>query len=180
MNIREANTEDWHSIWPIFHEIVKAGETYGFDVDTPKAQAEKIWMEMPRKTFVAAEAGEILGSYFLKTNQAGPGNHVCNCGYMVASTARGRGLATAMCEHSQEMAVALGYKAMQFNFVASSNSGAVRLWGKLGFETVGRLPGAFKHPHMGFVDALVMYKWLQTEPPKASDTLAQRSDVLSA
>jgi len=79
---------------------------------------------------------------------------------MVSSSARGRGFATAMCKHSQKIAKELGYKAMQFNFVASNNQGAVRLWGKLGFETVGRLPKAFNHPASGYVDALVMYKWL--------------------
>lgn len=162
MNIREAKKEDWDSIWPIFHEIVKAGETYAYEIATTKVQAETIWLELPRKTFVFDEGGEVLGTYYLKTNQAGPGNHVCNCGYMVSSKARGRGLATTMCEHSQQVAQELGYKAMQFNFVASSNEGAVRLWSKLGFETVGRLPKAFNHPSKGYVDALVMYKWLQT------------------
>lgn len=161
MNIREATKEDWELIWPIFHEIVKAGETYAYETGTTKDQAEKIWLDAPRKTFVFEEDGTILGTYYLKTNQAGPGSHVCNCGYMVSSLARGRGLATSMCEHSQEIALELGYKAMQFNFVASSNEGAVRLWGKLGFETVGRLPKAFNHPAKGFVDALVMYKWLK-------------------
>ena len=160
MTIREAVKEDFDSIWPIFREIVKAGETYAYAVDTTKEQAFHIWIEAPRKTYVFEEKGNILGTYFLKTNQAGPGSHVCNCGYMVASTARGRGLATAMCEHSQKVARALGYKAMQFNFVASSNAGAVRLWGKLGFETVGCLPKAFNHPTIGYVDAIVMYKWL--------------------
>ncbi len=106
------------------------------------------------------EDGKVLGTYYLKTNQQGPGDHVCNCGYMVSTAARERGLATAMCEHSQSIARELGYKAMQFNFVASSNEGAVRLWNKLGFETVGRLPKAFNHPSKGYVDALVMYKWL--------------------
>ena len=162
MNIREATKEDWELILPIFHEIVKAGETYAYETNTTKEQAEKIWLDTPRKTFVFEEDGAIFGTYYLKTNQAGPGNHVCNCGYMVSSSARGRGLATSMCEHSQQIALELGYKAMQFNFVASSNEGAVRLWGKLGFETVGRLPKAFNHPIKGYVDALVMFKWLQT------------------
>ena len=116
---------------------------------------------MPRLTFVADEDGQVLGTYYLKTNQGGPGDHVCNCGYMVSSSARGRGIATAMCQHSQRIAKALGYKAMQFNFVASTNAGAVKLWTKLGFETVGRLPKAFRHPAQGYVDALVMYKWLE-------------------
>lgn len=160
MNIREATGDDWNSIWPIFREIVSSGETYAYETNTSKEQAEKIWLASPRKTYVFEDDGEILGTYYIKTNQAGPGSHVCNCGYMVSPLARGKGLATSMCEHSQKIAIELQYKAMQFNFVASSNKGAVRLWGRLGFETVGCLPKAFNHPTEGYVDALVMYKWL--------------------
>jgi L-amino acid N-acyltransferase YncA len=162
MNIREATREDFDQIWPIFREIAVAGDTYGYSRNTTKEQALTIWMEAPRKTYALEEDGAILATYYLKTNQAGPGDHVCNCGYMVSSAARGRGLATAMCEHSQDVARALGYKAMQFNFVASTNEGAVRLWSRLGFATVGRLPKAFNHPSQGYVDALLMYKWLET------------------
>ena len=161
MSIREAQKVDWALFWPIFHEIVSAAETYAYDPNTSKQQGEKIWLEIPRETFVFEEEGKILGTYYIKTNQAGPGSHVCNCGYMVSSAARGRGLATTMCEHSQKIAIELGYQAMQFNFVASSNKDAVRLWAKLGFDTVGRLPKAFCHPEQGYVDALVMYKRLQ-------------------
>ena len=161
MKIREAIKRDFDLIWPIFQEIVRAGETYAYPRNTSKEQAWEIWMDTPRKTFVLEEDGDILGTYYIKTNQAGPGDHVCNCGYMVSSIARGRGLATAMCEHSQDIAKEMGYKAMQFNFVAASNQGAVNLWGKLGFEIVGRLPKAFNHPAKGYVDAVVMYKWLE-------------------
>ena len=160
MPIREARDADFDAIWPIFRAIAAKGDTYAYPVDTDKAEACRLWMEQPRKTFVVEEAGQILGTYYLKTNQPGPGAHVCNCGYMVAESARGKGLATALCAHSQRVAVDLGYQARQFNFVASSNAGAVALWTKLGFETVGRLPRAFAHPERGLVDALVMYKWL--------------------
>lgn len=160
MNIREARKEDFNSIWSIFEEIVSTGETYAYDTDTSKEEAHNIWMLAPEKTFVAEENNEILGTYYLKTNQAGNGNHVCNCGYMVSSKARGKGLATAMCEYSQEVAVDLGYQAMQFNFVVSSNEGAIRLWKNLGFEIVGTLPKAFNHPAKGYINAFVMFKWL--------------------
>ncbi len=162
MNIREAERVDFNQIWPIFREIAAAGETYAYPQDITNEQALKLWMDTPRKTYVFEEDGKILGTYYIKTNQAGSGDHVCNCGYMVSSATRGRGLATAMCEHSQNIAREFGYKAMQFNFVASCNEGAVRLWNKLGFATVGRLPKAFHHPAKGYVDALVMYKWLET------------------
>jgi ribosomal protein S18 acetylase RimI-like enzyme len=161
VRIREATSEDFEQIWPFFREIVAAGETYAYPREITREEALQIWIDAPRKTFVAEEDGRILGSYLIRTNALGPGDHVCNCGYMVSSAARGRGLATAMCEHSQGVARALGYKAMQFNFVVSSNEGAVRLWNKLGFATVGRCPKAFRHPTKGYVDALVMYKWLE-------------------
>ena len=157
---REATESDFDAICPIFQEVVSAGDTYAYEKDTSKERALTIWMHDPRRTYVAEENGKVLGTYYLKTNQAGPGNHVCNCGYMVSSTARGKGLATLMCQHSQDVARELGYQAMQFNFVAASNVGAIRLWRKLGFDTVGRLPRAFNHPDKGLVDALVMFKWL--------------------
>ena len=160
MNIREATENDFDAIWPIFNEIVSIGDTYAYPKETTKSEALKIWMQVPRKTYVVEDNNQILGTYYIKTNQAGPGDHVCNCGYMVSSKARGKGLATAMCEHSQKVAIELGYKAMQFNFVASSNEGAVRLWNKLGYKPVGHLPKAFNHPVQGYIDALVMYKWL--------------------
>ncbi|MGB0496351.1 MAG: GNAT family N-acetyltransferase [Kangiellaceae bacterium] len=161
MKIREATEKDWDSIWPIFHQIVKSEDTYGYDTDTSKDQAKEIWLNKPRKTYIFLENNQVLGTYYLNTNYAGPGSHVCNCGYMVTSLARGKGVATRMCEHSQKIAIELGYKAMQFNFVASSNEGAIKLWNKLGFETLTRLPKAFNHPNKGYIDALVMYKWLQ-------------------
>lgn len=161
MKIREASSKDFDQIWPIFHKIAAAGETYAYPTDITKEEAHKEWIDKPGKTYVIEVDKKILGTYYIKTNHEGPGNHVCNCGYMVSSEARGRGLATKMCEHSQNIAKDLGYKAMQFNFVASSNEGAVRLWNKLGFETVGRLPKAFNHTSKGYVDALVMYKWLE-------------------
>lgn len=160
MIIQEAKASDFAAIWPIFQSIALAGDTYAYNTDISKQEAYRLWMELPAKTFVVEEGGEILGTYYIKTNQAGPGAHICNCGYMVSDAARGQGLATAMCKHSQKIAVELGYRAMQFNFVASTNTGAVGLWEKLGFDTVGRLSKAFKHPVEGYVDALVMYKWL--------------------
>ncbi len=163
MTIREADSSDFDAIWPIFSNIVSAGETYAFARDTTKKEAFDLWIALPRKTFVFEENGRVLGTYFLKSNQPGPGSHVCNCGYMVSSQASGKGIATAMCEHSQSTALALGYKAMQFNFVVSSNIGAIGLWTKLGYDTAGKLPKAFNHPEKGFIDALVMYKWLASE-----------------
>lgn len=160
LTIRIATAKDFDAIWPIIQAIAAAGETYAYPPDMTKQQAMAAWLHAPEHTYVCIRDEQIVGTYYLKTNAAGPGSHVCNCGYMVAAAARGQGIASAMCEHSQTQAVALGYKAMQFNFVATSNEGAIHLWHKLGFTTVGRLPQAFNHPAYGYIDALVMYKWL--------------------
>jgi ribosomal protein S18 acetylase RimI-like enzyme len=160
MNIREAQPADFAGIWPIFQQIVAMGDTYGYERDITEQEARRVWIESPTKTFIAEQDGQILGTYYIKTNQTGPGSHVCNCGYMVAIDFRDRGLASMMCEHSQKVAIELGFEAMQFNFVATTNDGAVNLWKKLGFNIVGVLPKAFNHPLHGNVDALVMHKFL--------------------
>ena len=159
--IREIRESDWPKIWPILQETIRAGDTYTFSPQSTETEIREAWVEVPAKTFVACDAeGRILGTYFIKANQPGLGAHVCNCGYVVAPTAQGRGIASLMCEHSQARALARGFKAMQFNFVVATNTRAIRLWERLGFSVVGRLPGAFNHQRLGYVDALVMFKRL--------------------
>ncbi len=159
-DIRPATEADWPAIWLILEPVFRAGESYPYPRDIDEAEARRAWMELPRMTCVAEEAGQILGTYYIKPNQPGQGSHVCNCGYVVSSTARGRGVASALCEHSQQLGLELGFRAMQFNLVVSTNTGAVRLWQKLGFKVLARLPGAFAHPSEGDVDALLMFKAL--------------------
>ena len=125
-----------------------------------EADALAYWMAADKETFVVDEDGAIVGTYFMRQNQAGGGAHVCNCGYITSAAATGRGIARRMCQHSIDHARARGYRAMQFNFVVSTNERAVRLWQSLGFEIVGRLPLAFNHPQRGYVDALVMFQTL--------------------
>ncbi|MEO0406291.1 MAG: GNAT family N-acetyltransferase [Cyanobacteria bacterium P01_A01_bin.135] len=159
LSISPLQPRDWPQVWAIAEPVFRAGTTYAFDPAITEAEAHRVWVEVPQATYVARdEAGPILGTYYIKPNQPALGSHVCNCGYLVASAARGRGVATLMCEHSQQEARRLGFRAMQFNLVVSTNAIAVRLWHKLGFKTTGTLPGAFKHAEQGFVDAFVMYK----------------------
>lgn len=152
---------DFKTFWPAFQQIVAAQETYAIEPDITRDDAYRLWCISPRMTFVVKDAtGAILGTYYLKANAAGPGDHICNCGYMVADAARGKGVARAMCEHSQQQARELGFCAMQFNAVVSTNDVAVALWQRLGFAIVGTVPGAYRHAQYGDVDTHVMYKAL--------------------
>jgi ribosomal protein S18 acetylase RimI-like enzyme len=161
LTIRPIADADWPAVWPILHATFAAGETYTYARNSSEQEIRRLWVDIPSATYVACdERGGILGTYFLKPNQTGGGSHVCNCGYVVSAAAQGRGVAAAMCEHSQGEAVRMGFRAMQFNFVVSTNERAVALWQRLGFAIVGRLPGAFLHPTLGYVDALVMFKTL--------------------
>ena len=160
MIIRPATPADAAAIWAILEPTIRAGETYTLDRDMSEAGALGYWFGSDKAVFVAEADGVILGTYYLRANQAGGGAHVCNCGYMTGAAATGRGVARAMALHSFEQAKARGFRAMQFNFVVASNTRAVGLWQSLGFAIVGRLPGAFDHPALGFVDALVMLRAL--------------------
>jgi L-amino acid N-acyltransferase YncA len=160
MLIRPASKDDQDAIWRIISPTIRAGETYALDRNLGQADALAYWMGPDRETFVAEENGLILGTYYIRPNQAGGGRHVCNCGYMTDTAAGGRGVARQMHEHSLVYARSKGFRAMQFNFVISSNERAVRLWQSLGFEIVGRLPDAFLHPSRGYVDALIMFRVL--------------------
>lgn len=160
MLIRRAAPGDEPAIAAIILPTIRAGETYALDPDMTEAAALAYWLGSDKQTFVAGEAGTILGTYYIRPNQAGGGHHVCNCGYMTSPAATGRGIARRMCEHSLDYARSAGYRAMQFNFVVSTNARAVRLWQSLGFEILTRLPEAFHHPAAGYVDALVMHRRL--------------------
>jgi ribosomal protein S18 acetylase RimI-like enzyme len=160
MIIRPAGSGDANAIWAILEPTIRAGETYTLPRDMEREQVLAYWFSAGHAVFVAEQEGEVVGSYYLCANQQGGGAHVCNCGYMTAAQAGGRGVATAMCEHSMEAARSQGFRAMQFNFVVSSNRAAIHVWKKLGFAIVGRLPEAFSHPVLGYVDALVMYRAL--------------------
>jgi ribosomal protein S18 acetylase RimI-like enzyme len=160
MLIRPARPDDRSAIWSVIGPTIAAGETNAIDRDTTEAEGLAYWLGADHEVFVAEEDGTILGTYYLRLNQSGGGRHVCNGGYITSEDARGRGIARAMCEHSLNHARARGYRAIQFNFVVSTNERAVKLWQSLGFAIVGRLPGAFDHPAHGYVDALVMFRTL--------------------
>ena len=162
MEIRKYQETDWSQVWPIIKKVFRAGETYAFTPEITEQEAHKIWVELPQETYVATDQrNTILGTYYIKPNQPGLGSHVCNCGYIVSENARGKGVASSMCKHSQETAVKLGFRAMQYNLVVSINKGAIRLWKKLGFQVIGTLPNAFNSKSAGYVDALIMYKQLK-------------------
>lgn len=167
---RASDTQpDTDAIWAILEPVIRSGETYSLPRDWSRDEALRYWCSAAHDVFVAESAGEIVGTYFLQANQLGGGSHVCNCGYVTAPWATGRGVALEMCRHSLEHARSRGFLAMQFNFVVSTNNRAVRLWQRLGFETVGRLPRAFLHPTLGYVDALVMYRRLNAAPDSSHE-----------
>ncbi|MEV7778675.1 GNAT family N-acetyltransferase [Kitasatospora sp. NPDC088351] len=162
MLIREATPDDWPAIWHFLREIVAAGETYCWDRDTGEERARALWCRpAPGRTFVAVdEDGTVLGTAESHPNQAGPGSHVANAGFMVDPRHSGRGVARALCAHVLDQARADGYRAMQFNAVVETNHRAVALWQSFGFEILTTVPEAFHHPDKGDIGLHVMYRKL--------------------
>src|SRR5262245_57629898 len=158
MTIRAATDHDRDAVWQILEPMIRAGDTYPLPRDMNRTGGLAYWFAEGHEVFVADDDDSIVGTYYLRANQRGGGAHIANCGYVTAPAARGRGVARAMCQHSLARAKAQGFRAMQFNFVVSTNERAVRLWQDCGFTVVGRLPEAFHHPARGYVDALVMIR----------------------
>lgn len=158
MTIQPAAAADRGTVWAILEPMIRAGETYPLPRDMTRDAALAYWFAPEHEVFLAREGDEVVGTYHIRANQKGGGAHVANCGYVAAPSASGRGAGRAMCEHSLARAKARGFRAMQFNFVVSSNERAVHLWQSCGFAIVGRLPSAFNHPTLGYVDALVMHR----------------------
>lgn len=161
LSIRPARPDDHDAIWHIFHAVVSTGDTYAYPPETSREEALRLWLPSQGWTYVAEADGSVVATYVMKANQPGQGGHVANCGYMVDPSASGRGIGETLCRHSMAEAVRLGFLAMQFNFVVSTNARAVALWKRCGFEIVGTVPRSFRHPSLGLVDTFVMYRSLQ-------------------
>jgi L-amino acid N-acyltransferase YncA len=157
LNIRQATEADGDAIWNIFHAVITPGDTYAFNPQMSRQDALADWFGPDTHTYVAEKDQHVVGTYILRPNQSGGGSHVANAAFMVAPTARGLGVGKQMGEHCLSEARRLGFRAMQFNFVVSTNEAAIRLWKQLGFEIVGTLPGAFRHPERGYVDVYIMF-----------------------
>jgi len=160
IEIRLATQADEEAIWEIFRAVVATGDTYVFEAETPREEALAYWFGAETRTYVMENESKVVGTYLLRPNRPGLGSHVGNASFMVSPNARGLGAGQRMGEHCIEEARRLGYRAIQFNFVVSTNTVAVKLWQKLGFEIVGTLPGAFRHAKLGFVEVYVMYRKL--------------------
>jgi ribosomal protein S18 acetylase RimI-like enzyme len=158
--IREIDAAGFDEVWPLFRSVIAGGDTYSYPPDMRRDDARALWTTPPSRTFLAEDGDRVVGCYMLRPNQPGLGDHVANCGYMVAADARGRGVASAMCEHSLDEARRAGFTAMQYNYVVASNTAAVRLWQRHGFAIVGTVPRAFRHATLGPTDIHVMHRFL--------------------
>ncbi len=161
LTFRAGLEKDWPEIWQMIRPVFAAGETYPVSPDISETDAYTYWMKTPRATYIAMlPDGTLAGSYYIRPNQPDLGDHVCNCGYIVAENMRGSGIASRLCQHSQQIAVQLGFSAMQYNLVVASNEVAVHVWQKNGMEIIGTIRNAFRHSTLGLTDAHIMYKWL--------------------
>lgn len=162
MLVREASAADWPGIWAIVEPTIRAGDTFTWDPETDEATARSIWMKMPPgRTFVAVDGegeGTVVGTAEIHPNQGGPGSHIVNGGYMVHPDHRGRGVGRALGEHVVAVAAGDGYRGMQYNAVAATNTASIQLWRTLGFEIIATVPDGFRHPTEGFVGLHVMYR----------------------
>ena len=165
LQIRPYRPGDWRAVWALLEPVFRAGETFPHDPGITEEEAQLAWVEQSQAVMVAVDAaGAVLGTYYLRPNSLALGAHVANAGYVVAEHCRRQGIGSRLCQHSQRAARRLGFRAMQFNLVVSTNNAGIRCWQRNGFQVVGTLPGAFRHRQLGYVDALVMIQGLVEGP----------------
>lgn len=161
LRVERQTDADWPDVWSILEPVIRAADAYPVPADAGEAYVKAFWTKKDGYNAVARdETGAIIGVYYLKPDQVGPGDHVCNAGYAIAGHARRKGYAVELCLQSQEQARAMGFQAMKFNLVVAANEGAVKAWRKAGMDIIGTIPNAFRHPQLGLVDAYIMYKAL--------------------
>ena len=160
LEIRKAVERDKSPVWKIIKAVISTGDTYVYAPDSPEEKMIDYWFSFDKKTYVALDDNEIVGTFYLKDNQPDLGSHIANAGYMVSPEARGKRVGRRMAEFSLVEAKRFGYRAMQFNFVVKSNENAVNLWRDLEFEIIGEIPDAFDHAEKGLTNAYIMYKKL--------------------
>lgn len=160
IQIRKASKADYDQIWDIIKEVIRKGDTYAFSPETSKKEMLSIWCAPNTHTYVAILENKVVGTFMMKNNQPGLGSHVANAGFMVSQKYSGLSIGKKMGSFSIIEAQKLGYKAMQFNMVITSNKTAIMLWEKLGFEIIGEIPDAFKHKDLGYTNVYIMYRKL--------------------
>jgi GNAT superfamily N-acetyltransferase len=161
VEIRVFTDSDWPDLWRIVRSVAVEGGTYEFPPELTEEQGREFWIKpAPAECWVAVDGGVVLGTYKIAANRSGLGDHVANGSYIVSADARGRGLGRTLGEHSLARAQALGFAAMQFNAVISTNTTALRLWRSLGFIIVGTIPNGFRHDRLGLVDFHIMHRFL--------------------
>lgn len=160
LTIRPLPRREFDKVWPIFEAIIRAGKTYSYSPDLSMEEARGIWCAPEKTPYVAEVDGEAVGTFYLRANQLGLGNHVANGGFMVAPEHVGKGYGTHMARHMVAEAKAAGYHGMQFNFVVEDNDHSLRIWQRLGFEIVGRVPDAFRHSEKGLTAVYILYRKL--------------------
>lgn len=163
--VAPATEADWEGIWQIFHDVVQGGDTYSYDENTPEETARQVWVGAGKygtgcQAFVVKDGEKIVGTYSLKRNHYGRGDHIANAGYMVHKDYRGQGIARALCVHSLAEAKRQGCISMQFNYVVSTNAAAVEAWQSMGFTIIGVSPKSYRHKQHGLVDIYIMHRFL--------------------
>ncbi len=162
LSVAEQTETDWADVWSVLEPAFRAGESYPLPRDVNEADAKTYWIKTNGYNAIARDdAGDIVGVYYLRPDQGGPGDHICNAGYVIAEAARGRGCAVALCRQSQAQASAIGFRGMKFNLVVVSNQAAIAAWRKAGMAIIGTVPRAFRHPQLGLVDAHIMFRTLE-------------------
>ena len=152
ITIREYQPADAAQAMDIWNEVVRAENAFPQVGELKSDEAEKFFAAQSFSGVAVDDDGRVLGLCIVHPNNIGRCGVIANASYAVASSARGKGAGEALVRESLRRAKDLGFRVMQFNAVVASNTAAIRLYEKIGFQPLGTVPGAYRHNDGSFED----------------------------
>lgn len=161
LTINQMQPAETETVRSLLNQIILEGDSYPQDQPLSPAGFADYWLKGHAFTAYCqprVDIGpELAGAFYIKPNFPGRCHHICNAGFIVPPHLRGQGIGRQLAQAMLTLAPALGYQAVMFNLVFETNQASLAIWQSLGFEVIGRIPGAVRLGGDRYVDALMLY-----------------------
>ena len=157
ITVREYGKNDINGMISVWNEVVRDGVAFPQTEELDFESGKKFFAEQSCCAVAVDENCEVLGMYILHPNNIGRCGHISNASYAVSSSARGKGVGSAVVTDCIKKAGELGFGILQFNAVVASNTAALALYKSLGFTQLGIIPRGFRLSNGEFEDIIPHY-----------------------
>lgn len=157
VTIRAYDDDNVSAMIGIWNQVIDSGTSFPWYERFDMSSGSDYFSSMDYCAVADDEELGLLGLYTLHPNGEGRCKHIANTSIAVDASARGRGIGEVLLKDCLKQAASHGFRIMQFNAVVATNTAAIKLYDKVGFIRIGRLPGAFLMPDGHYEDVFLYY-----------------------